>query len=71
MTNYEMIKQSSIEDLAIFLCAALDERIKQSNIEDLAIFLCDAWQSCSECPAREFCYFGHTGMKDWLEKECD
>ena len=51
MTNYEMIKQSSIEELAIFLC--------------------DAWQSCSECPAREFCYFGHTGMKDWLEKECD
>ena len=51
MTNYEMIKQSSIEEMAIFLC--------------------DAQESCNKCPAREFCYFGHNGMKDWLEKECD
>ena len=51
MTNYEMIKQSSIDELARFLC--------------------EEWEACSECPAREFCHYGHNGMKDWLEKECD
>lgn len=51
MTNYEMIKQSSLEELAQFLC--------------------ESWQNCSECPARELCYIGHNGMKDWLQKECE
>lgn len=44
------------------------EKIKQSNINEMVEFLCTLTE-CEKCPASNLCYFGHNGMKEWLEKE--
>lgn len=53
MTNYEKIKEMTLEELATFLCNSFDE----------------AFNNCEECPAREYCRKGCNGFKVWLESE--
>lgn len=55
MTNYEMLKNASKLDMANMLCQLI------SKTED----------GCDNCPACGLCYVGHSGMKDWLDKEAD
>lgn len=48
------------------------EKIKQMDKEELSNFLCNLMcNHCCDnrCPARDKCYTGHSGMKDWLESE--
>lgn len=48
------------------------ERIKEMEGVDLAQFLCNEFGvECNNCPASEYCYFGHNGMMEWLLEECD
>ena len=50
------------------------EYIKQMDKEELACFLCNLMcADCCEsrCPAKDYCEYGHTGMKDWLETEAN
>lgn len=45
------------------------DRIRTMSLEDLGRFLCGLMNldDCdARCPAREFCYPGHNGMKDYL-----
>lgn len=55
MTNYEMLKNASKLDMANMLCQLVGA----------------AADGCDSCPANKLCYVGHTGMKDWLDKEAD
>lgn len=45
------------------------EMIKESSVGEMVEFLCTL-ADCEQCPARELCYDGHNGMREWLEKEC-
>ena len=51
----------------------LFEGIKTADRSELAHFLCGLVsqnsQGCGTCPASSKCYYGHTGMLDWLETE--
>lgn len=51
----------------------LFDGIKTADRIELAHFLCElvsqSSHCCGTCPAREYCYNGHTGMTDWLEQE--
>lgn len=49
------------------------EGIKKADKSELAHFLCElvsqSSQGCGTCPASSKCYYGHTGMYEWLETE--
>jgi hypothetical protein len=51
------------------------EFIKSMNIDELASLLCDLSEAggdsfgCASCIAKDYCSFGHNGMKDFLESE--
>lgn len=49
------------------------EYIKSLTVEEMAEELCEFVQlveaECAFCPAKEYCYRGHNGMKDWLMDE--
>ena len=53
--------------------ATLFEGIKTADRIELAHFLCElvsqSSQGCGTCPASSKCYYGYTGMLDWLETE--
>lgn len=44
-----------------------------SSIEAAAEELCRVFEQleCENCPAEQFCFIGHNGMKDWLMQEGD
>ena len=57
MTKYEKIKNSSLTEMANFLCNDfLDEDAKERGY------------SCAVCPASKYCHIGHNGMKEYLEE---
>jgi len=44
--------------------------IQSCDKEELAKFLCHETQTlCSRCVAQGYCYAGHVGFLDWLDKE--
>lgn len=45
------------------------ERIRAADPAELAHFLCKLREACAGCPAEGSCYFGHTGMTDFIEQE--
>ena len=50
------------------------EKIRDMRPQELASFLCNLMcaDCCrNNCPAKDYCELGHTGMKDWLESESD
>lgn len=48
------------------------DRIRAMSDEELAVFLCDvragAGGECVGCLARNYCYNGHAGWSDWLQR---
>lgn len=53
MTNYEKIKEMTLEELGDFLCDFVDVKVGD----------------CDECPAQEYCRKGCNGFKGWLEQD--
>lgn len=51
----------------------LFDGVKTADRIELAHFLCElvsqSSQGCGTCPASNKCYYGHTGMYEWLETE--
>lgn len=49
------------------------DRIRSMTDEELISFLCyiASCDSCNECIATSYCHTGHTGMIDWVKKECN
>ena len=48
------------------------DKIKSMEKSELVDFLCK-YMDCDEkrCPAVKECYYGHTGLYDWLESEVE
>lgn len=58
MTKYEKIKNSTLNEMAEFLCEEfLDEDAAKREY------------GCTVCPASKHCWGGHNGMKEYLEEE--
>lgn len=58
MTKYEKIKNSTLSEMAEFLCEKfLDEDAEKREY------------GCTVCPASKYCRGGHNGMKEYLEEE--
>lgn len=55
MTRYEMIKTSSLEDIAGCLCW----------------FFSSCSGGCKDCPASTKCYVNNNGMKEFLLEEVE
>lgn len=53
MTNFEKIKEMSIDELSSFLCRFVDVEV----------------EDCDKCPATKYCRRGCNGFKVWLESE--
>ena len=49
------------------------DRIRSMTDEELITFLCyiESCDGCNECIAGKYCHTGHTGMIDWVKKECN
>ena len=58
MTKYEKIKNSTLNEMAEFLC---EEFLDKDAIE--------TEYGCAVCPASKYCCEGHNGMKKYLEEE--
>ena len=59
MTRLEKFRTAEPEEIAKILCGILDE----TNNYDKYVTPCDV------CVASQWCYKGHTGFIDWLNKE--
>ena len=58
MTKYEKIKNSTLNEMAEFLC---EEFLDKDATE--------AEYGCEVCPASKYCCERHNGMKKYLEEE--
>ena len=58
MTKYEKIKNSTLNEMAEFLC---EEFLDKDATE--------AEYGCAVCPASKYCCERHNGMKKYLEEE--
>lgn len=50
------------------------DRIRSMTDEELAVFLCNIMTNetgCYDCPGRQYCDRGHTGIEDWLLEESE
>lgn len=55
MTNYEKIKEMSLDEAAAFLCNAFFNK----------------FEDCDKCPVEHLCKVGKDGFKTWLEQKTD
>lgn len=46
------------------------EYIRTCSKEELVHFLC-AMSDCSDCVARDHCWYEHTGFNTWLDEDKD
>lgn len=58
MTKYEKIKNSTLNEMAEFLC----EEFLDKDAAEMVY-------ACAVCPASKYCCEGHNGMKKYLEEE--
>jgi hypothetical protein len=54
MKNYEYLQKHSAEDIAYFLCEAMEYLSKEE------------YYPCDRCPMRERCSYGENGWLNWL-----
>lgn len=66
MTRLELLRSGDEEQVARLLCEILEDTFDNLYEKENRMY-----HQCHYCPARNTCYTGHKGFRDWLKGEAE